>query len=74
MNKDLGTLISVLKDIAIYKYDGHYTIFSFTTGYRVMLGTPDLDSGAGRRELEEATNTCSTLEDAITNCIINELE
>jgi len=31
--------------------DGHLTIFKWTTGWKAMLGTPDLDTGHGRNEV-----------------------
>ena len=31
--------------------DGHLTIFKFTSGWKAMLGTPDLDGGTGRNEV-----------------------
>jgi hypothetical protein len=34
------------------KYDGHFTLLSFTTGFKFMFGTPDLDSGEGREEVQ----------------------
>ncbi|MHA2246895.1 MAG: hypothetical protein ACXADY_18265 [Candidatus Hodarchaeales archaeon] len=40
----IGTdgLIGIVEDIANEYFDGHYTIFKFTTGYKGMWGTPDL--------------------------------
>ena len=40
-------------------YDGHYTIFKFTTNYKVMFGTPnnvqeELDKIEGSKTLNEA--------------------
>ena len=34
-------------------YDGHFTVFVFTTHYKVAFGTPDLDGGKGRPQLAE---------------------
>jgi hypothetical protein len=31
--------------------DGHLTILKFTTGWKCMVGTPDLDSGEGRKQI-----------------------
>ncbi len=35
------------------RHDGHLTIFRWTTGWKAMLGTPDLDTGDGRWEVWE---------------------
>jgi len=47
----LPDLLRQAERIALERADGHLTIMRFTTGWKVMLGTPDLDSGAGRKEV-----------------------
>lgn len=37
----LSELIAAVERIANARYDGHYTIFSFTTEYKGCFGTPD---------------------------------
>ena len=56
-------LLKVLKNVAKTKADGHYTIMAFTTGFKCMLGTPNLDIG-NRQEIQDLTSFLS-LEDAI---------
>ncbi len=37
---------NILRIITIYAnkhFDGHFTLMSFTSGYKFMFGTPDLD-------------------------------
>ena len=40
---ELGYLLGIVDSIAKKHYSGHFTIFSFTTHYKVVFGTPDLD-------------------------------
>ncbi len=53
--ESMGTeaLLNLLKIFANEYQDGHYTIMSFTTGYKIMFGTPDLDSGKGRDRVNQ---------------------
>lgn len=53
-----------LEELADNICDGHYTIMKFTTGYKVMFGTPEVV----RDELN-AIEACTTLEAAIDNAI-----
>ena len=48
---DVEHLLTLVTVEAKRLHDGHYAIFSFTTGYKVVFGTPDLDSGQGRSQL-----------------------
>ena len=43
---DLRTLIS-LPEMKARDYEGHLTIMRFTTEWKAMLGTLDLDTGEG---------------------------
>ena len=38
-------LIELFESVARLYTDGHFTVFRFDTGYKVMIGTPDLDAG-----------------------------
>ena len=44
--------------------DGHLTILKFTTGWKCMVGTPDLDSGEGRKQIA-ALPDYESLNDAV---------
>jgi hypothetical protein len=46
-------LLDAVCEIARENHDGHYTIMSFTTGYRIGFGTPDLDVGFGKNQFGE---------------------
>lgn len=49
-------LIELLKkavDVADRDHDGHITFLKFTTGWKASFGTPDLDSGYGRKEIRD---------------------
>ena len=46
-NRLLATLESVILHAREF-HDGHFYLFSFTTGYKGGFGTPDLDTGGGR--------------------------
>ena len=50
---DLTTeeLIEIFETLVYERNDGHLTIMRFTTGWKVMPGTPNLDTGAGREEI-----------------------
>ncbi len=49
-------LIELLKkavEVADRHHDGHITFLKFTTGWKVSFGTPDLDTGYGRKEIRD---------------------
>jgi hypothetical protein len=58
---DLKTLLAALEERAVAKADGHLTIMRFTTGWKVMIGTPDYSY---RSEIE-ALPACTSLYEAI---------
>jgi hypothetical protein len=58
---DLLTLVCMA---AKYHEDGHLTILKFTTGWKCMIGTPDLDSGGGRNQIA-AIKSYKSMDDAI---------
>lgn len=41
-NSALCQLLERAEDLAIQRADGHITIMRFTTGWKVMLGTPEM--------------------------------
>ena len=49
-NSDLVFLLETLERIANEAFDGHLTIMKFTTGWKIVFGTPNLDIG-GRSEI-----------------------
>ncbi len=36
----LGALVQAVEEIAKDRFDGHYSLFSFTTNYKGCFGTP----------------------------------
>lgn len=53
-------------------FDGHYTIFRFTTGYKAAFGTPDLRTGQSSDHLYEGIVTRETIREAMLSAILNE--
>lgn len=45
---DIGALLLEVRKIANRDFDGHFCIFKFTSCYKSMFGTIDLDTGKGR--------------------------
>lgn len=68
-NFTTDTLVSLLEEMAKRDYGGHLTIFRFSTGWKVMLGTPHMDDYDGDYQTIQALRTCDTLSDAVQNCI-----
>ncbi|MBL6969847.1 MAG: hypothetical protein ISR68_00440 [Campylobacterales bacterium] len=50
---DLQTLLEKAELLAKEKTDGHLSILKFTTGYKVFLGTPNLDIGEEREKVNK---------------------
>jgi hypothetical protein len=71
-NPDLRMLIS-LAEMRARDYGGHLTIMRFSTEWKAMLGTPNLDTGDGREQVR-ALNGYESLEDALSYLIIDEQE
>lgn len=65
---DLETLIALAEHRAV-EYDGHITILRFTTGWKVMYGTPNLDTGEGRNEIG-ALKSHHTLKAALVSLVL----
>ena len=69
---DLRTLIN-LAGMKARATDGHLTIFRFTHKWKVMLGTPDLDTEKGRDQVD-ALRGHESLPEALSYLIIGEQE
>ncbi len=64
-NDKLAELMTAATMLAEQKADGHLTILKFTTGWKVALNTPNLDTrGAGREEVAMLP-AFETLEEAL---------
>lgn len=48
---DLELLMQIAQAKAASISDGHLTIMKFTTHWKVLFGTPNLDSKLGRRQV-----------------------
>lgn len=66
--RDLRTLI-ILAEMKARNHDGHLTIMRFTTGWKAMLGTPDLDTSKGREQISTLKGY-ESLEDALFYLIV----
>jgi len=60
---DLAALFALAESTAKERNDGHLTIMRFTTHWKAMFGTPNLDIG-GREQVREL-HGASTLRDAL---------
>ena len=70
---DLEALLHKAEALAKEKTDGHLSILKFTTGYKVFLGTPNLDIGEEREKIS-SMNSFSTLEKALRNLLNTNVE
>lgn len=68
---DLNTLFALAEKMANKEADGHLTIMKFTTEWKVKLGTPDLDTGDGRKEISDIPGF-PTIQDALGNLFVPE--
>lgn len=66
---DLETLIGLAEELAVEEAGGHLSLTRFTTGWKVFLRTPDLDTGAGREEVA-GMQSCETLKEAPVNLLL----
>lgn len=73
VDKKLDVLINLAESIANEKTDGHVSMLKFTTGWKVFLGTPNLDIGEEREKIA-ALKSFSTLENALEDFIANPIE
>ena len=67
---DLTTIFNLVMGIARQHHDGHFTLLSFTTGFKCAFGTPNLDTGEGRSQVLEL-KTHKTLEEALVDALLN---
>ncbi len=65
---NIEKLIKQAEALAEHKTDGHLSILKFTTGYKIFLGTPDLDIGEDREKIWNMPSFV-TFEEALTNFI-----
>lgn len=66
---DLGTLVCLAEGLAKKETDGHIVIMRFTTGWKVALGTPDLDTDHGREQVSKLPKF-DTLNEALSDLIM----
>jgi hypothetical protein len=66
--KDLGTLMEIVTEMAEKNYDGHFTLYRFTTNYRASFATP------GSRGDIQAAAEGNTMEEALFKLIQREIE
>jgi hypothetical protein len=50
-DKTLEELIVIAEDISLRKSDGHLTLMRFGSGWKIFFGTPMIDGGTGRDQL-----------------------
>ena len=67
---ELNKLIQRVEEIAGRETDGHVSMFKFTTGWKVFLGTPNLDIGE-ERDFIAKLPSFESLEDALKDLIVN---
>ena len=65
----IGFLAQLAEEIVRRRAGGHLTLLRFSSGWKVAVGTPDLDSWAGRHEVA-ALPTYPTLEAALEALVI----
>ena len=68
----LALLLSAVEGTALRRYDGHFTILRFTTHWKAMFGTPDLDTGEGRASVDRPPSF-PTLPLALIALLVREL-
>ena len=50
-DKTLEELIEIIENISLRKADGHLTLMRFGSGWKIFFGTPIIDGGEGRDQL-----------------------
>jgi hypothetical protein len=66
---EVDRLLKILAIEAKKHSGGHFSIFSFTTHYKVAFGTPDLYGGAGYDQLKEVRGH-KKLKDAVIDALV----
>jgi len=69
-NLNLETLIGLAKMLVAEETDGHLTLMQFTTGWKVFIRTPDLDTGSRREEIGNV-KMHETLKEALIDLILH---
>ncbi len=69
----LGEALKKIEAIANEKYDGHYSILKFTTGYKVFFGTATMDYDADYQKVLQLPSF-DNITVGIVNAVINEYE
>ena len=64
-----GELLDVIADFAKQDFDGHFTILSFTTGYKIAFYTPCLDNNDGRNQVAKLPSF-KTMKEAMIHAIL----
>jgi len=64
MEITLEDLFDLLEGLVGKREDGHLTVMRFSTGWKAMAGTPDLDTGKGRKQVG-GLEMHKTLKDAL---------
>ncbi len=64
----LANLLRQAETIAQQQHGGHLTIMRVDTGWKVMFGTPDMDTEAGQIELQKL-RTFKTLYEALATLV-----
>jgi succinyl-CoA synthetase alpha subunit len=68
--QSIGELLRQAEELAIQQEGGHLTVFRFTTGWKAMLGTPDLRGGDGSTEVNRLP-VFNSLEEALSDLLRN---
>lgn len=66
--EDLADCWTVLNEIAVDIYDGHFTVLRFTTNWRIMFGTP-----YDRECIDTLTYVGKTFSEATENALMGEV-
>lgn len=64
-------LLGIVNKIASLEFDGHVTLMRFTTGWKVLFGTPNLDDGGERETVRNNGPDRASLGEALENAILN---
>lgn len=66
---NLETLVALAETLARRQADGHLTLMRFTTGWKVALGTPDIEAQVARTELDKMPSH-PTLREALVSLLM----
>jgi hypothetical protein len=51
-DKSLEELVVMAENMSLHKSDGHLTFMRFGSGWKIFFGTPMIDGGTGRDQLD----------------------